>query len=264
MKAAAVATDTNVDALDIELRAVSLDIGSLNILKDVSFGVRKGEFVTVIGPSGCGKTTLLKLVAGLARPTSGSVAVAGRQSVKPALDRAVVFQDYGRVLLPWRTVAGNVALALEAAHLPRAQRKAVIDDVLAKVGLGNHAERYPSELSGGMQQRVQIARCLAQNPRILLMDEPFGALDAMTRESLQDELLRIVDDRKVTAFFVTHDLDEALYLSDRVVALAAHPGRVARIVDIPLPRPRSQVLTREHAAYLPLRRVLFDLMHGVH
>ncbi len=249
---------------EIELKGVALDLSGRRILSDISFSVKAGEFVTVVGPSGCGKTSLLRLIAGLVTPTAGDITVAGRKTVRPSLDRAVVFQDYGRALLPWRDVTGNISLALEAARIEPSKREPIIRSVLEKVGLVEHARKYPAELSGGMQQRVQIARCLAQSPRVLLMDEPFDALDAMTRESLQDEMLKIAAERSVTTFFVTHDLDEALYLSDRVIALAAGPGRIARIINISLPRPRSQVSTREHPGYLPLRRELFDLMHGKH
>src|SRR5690606_31592115 len=139
-----------------------------------------------------------------------------------------------------------------------------IEALLSKVGLAEHANKYPSQLSGGMQQRLQIARCLAQEPDVLLMDEPFGALDAMTRQSLQDEVLRLVADRKTTVFFVTHDLEEALYLSDRVVALYANPGRIAQMIDVPIPRPRDQLTTREHPEFLRLRRELFTLMEDIH
>jgi len=173
-----------------------------------------------------------------------------------------VFQDYSRALLPWRDVYENVSLALEAAHLPRAERRDKIERMLKLVGLESHMRKFPAQLSGGMQQRLQIARCLAQDPKILLMDEPFGALDAMTRQILQDELLRIQAEQRVTVLFVTHDLEEALYLGDKIIALAANPGRVSTIVDIPLPSPRNQLTTREHPDFLRMRRELFGLTHG--
>jgi NitT/TauT family transport system ATP-binding protein len=176
----------------------------------------------------------------------------------------VVFQDYSRALLPWRTATGNVSLALEAMGVPAAGRAARIAPLLGKVGLSDHAEKYPTQLSGGMQQRLQIARSLAQDPSVLLMDEPFGALDAMTRQSLQDEVLRIAAERQATVLFVTHDLEEALYLGDRVIALYSNPGRVARMVEIPLPRPRDQLATREHPEFLRLRRELFTVMGEIH
>jgi NitT/TauT family transport system ATP-binding protein len=170
----------------------------------------------------------------------------------------------GRALLPWRTVSANVSLALEAAHTPVTGRAQKISDVLAVVGLSAHAEKFPAQLSGGMQQRVQIARCLAQSPSVMLMDEPFGALDAMTRESLQDELARLVKQQGLTVMFVTHDLDEAIYLADRVIALRTGPTlekpSVAAILDINLPRPRYQLETREHPEFLRLRHELYQYL----
>ena len=244
----------------ISFDEVGLDFGARRIIHRLSFALRPGEIVSVVGPSGCGKTTLLRLVTGLLRPTRGAVHRDGRPIDGPARDVAIVFQDYANALLPWRTVAGNVSLALEAAGLPSAQLPARIAALLAKVGLAPHADKFPRQLSGGMQQRLQIARCLAQEPAILLMDEPFGALDAMTRQTLQDELARLVRDEGLSVMFVTHDLEEALYLGDRVVALRARPGpgrpSVARLIDVPLARPREQLATREHPEFLRLRRLL--------
>jgi NitT/TauT family transport system ATP-binding protein len=248
----------------IEFRDVGLYLGGKEITKNIEFNVRKGEFVCVIGASGCGKTTLLRLVSGLYQPTTGAVFVDGKKVDGPSRDVAIVFQDYSRALLPWRTAAGNVSLALEAIGMPRAERADRIDALLSKVGLSQHAAKYPSQLSGGMQQRLQIARSLAQGASILLMDEPFGALDAMTRQSLQDEVLELAADTGATVLFVTHDLEEALYLGDRVVALYSNPGRIARIVDIPLTRPRNQLSTREEPDFLHLRRELFGLMEEIH
>ncbi len=175
-----------------------------------------------------------------------------------------MFQDYGRALLPWRTVSGNVALALEAAGVPSAERPDRIANALRTVKLLAHADKYPLQLSGGMQQRVQIARCLAQEPSLLMMDEPFGALDAMTRESLQDEVARLVRDSGLTVLFVTHDLEEAIYLGDRVIALRANPTAdkpsVAAVVDVPIAHPRTQLETKEHPQYLQLRRDLYQFL----
>ena len=173
---------------------------------------------------------------------------------------AIVFQDYGKALLPWRTAAGNVSLALEAGGMPSAERPARIEELLRTVGLPGHAGKYPSEMSGGMQQRLQIARCLAQEPKTLLMDEPFGALDAMTRQGLQDEVLSLVAASGATVIFVTHDLDEAIYLGDRVIGLLPHPGRIGIELSVNLPRPRDQLSTREHPEFLRLRRQLFDFI----
>lgn len=243
---------------------VYLELGGRSILQDISFAVRRGEFVCVIGASGCGKTTLLRLLAGLVKPTTGGMHLGGKPVAGPSRDVALVFQDYSRALLPWRTAVGNVSLALEAMGIPAAERAARIAQLLTKVGLADHAKKYPSQLSGGMQQRLQIARSLAQDPSVLLMDEPFGALDAMTRQSLQDEMLRIAAERNATVLFVTHDLEEALYLGDRIIALFSNPGRIARVVDIPLPRPRNQLATREHPEFLRLRRDLFSVMEEIH
>jgi len=239
---------------------VAVHLGGREILSPTSLQVSRGEFVCVIGPSGCGKTTLLRAAAGLVAPSAGVVLRHGRPVRQPSCEVAFVFQDYGRALLPWRTVAGNVALALEAAQVPPADRAARVHDVLRTVGLSAHAQQFPARLSGGMQQRVQIARCLAQQPELMLMDEPFGALDAMTRQGLQDELARLVQEQGLTVLFVTHDLEEALFLGDRVVALRAHPTperpSLARVLEVPLPRPRDQLATKEHPDFLRLRREL--------
>ena len=241
---------------------VSFGYGALTVLSDVSFTVAEGTVSCVIGPSGCGKTTVLRLVGGFLKPTSGAVLVAGKPKLRPTRNVAVVFQDYSRALLPWRNVFENVSLALEAAQTPRGERRARIEAMLQLVGLADHALKFPSQLSGGMQQRLQIARCLAQEPDILLMDEPFGALDAMTRGILQDELLRIQEERRVTVLFVTHDLEEALFLGNRVVALSANPGQVSMLIDVPLPSPRNQLTTREDPQFLRMRRELFGLTRG--
>ena len=244
----------------LEFDRVAVHLGGREILSPTSFALRRGEFVCVIGPSGCGKTTLLRAAAGLVAPSGGAVHRGGRAVDRPSREVAFVFQDYGRALLPWRTVARNVALALEAARVPAAERPARIERVLRTVGLIDHAHLHPAQLSGGMQQRVQIARCLAQQPQVMVMDEPFGALDAMTREGLQDELARLVHEERLTVLFVTHDLDEALYLGDRVIVLRTHPTpqrpSLAADIGVPLPRPREQIATKEHPEFLRLRREL--------
>src|SRR6202171_2315561 len=191
---------------------VTLALGGKTILENISLDVKPGEFLCIIGASGCGKTTALRLAAGLYQPTGGTVTFDGKPMLAPRRDIAIVFQDYGKALLPWRTAARNVSLALEAAGVKPAVREAKIKMLLEKVGLPNHAEKYPAEMSGGMQQRLQIARCLAQEPAALLMDEPFGALDAMTRQGLQDEVLALAAAGGATVLFVTHDLEEAIYL----------------------------------------------------
>ena len=227
------------------------------VLRDITFKVDEHEFVCLVGPSGCGKTTLLRALAGLTPATRGKVLFRNQLVQGPQTGLAIVFQDYGRALLPWRTVAGNVALALEARGVPKAQHGARIRALLQKLNLEEHAEKFPAQLSGGMQQRLQIARCLAQEPQVLLMDEPFGSLDAITRQELQDEVARLAREERRTVVFVTHDLEEAIYLGDRVIALAANPGRVAEIVDIALARPRTQLATREDARFLQYRHRLY-------
>lgn len=211
----------------------------LNVLGDVSFDVREGEVVSLIGESGCGKTTLLRIIQGLIRLDRGSILVDGVPVTKPGRDRGFVFQHAS--LLPWRNALHNVEFGLELQGVPKAERADRARKLLDLVGLANAADQYPHQLSGGMQQRIGLARALAIDPAILLMDEPFSALDAQTREVLQDELLRIHAETHKTTLFVTHDLDEAIYLSDRVVVLAARPGRIKRILEIPFPYPRPEL-----------------------
>lgn len=244
----------------IAFNAVTLRLGGKTIIENLDLEVRPGEFLCIVGASGCGKTTALRLAAGLYRPTSGAVTFDGEPITEPRREVAIVFQDYGKALLPWRTAAGNISLALEASRVPARERDARIEALLRKVGLPGHADKYPTEMSGGMQQRLQIARCLAQEPTTLLMDEPFGALDAMTRQGLQDEVLSLTQASQTTVIFVTHDLEEAIYLGDRVIGLLPHPGRIGIELDIDLPRPRDQLATREHPEFLRLRRQLFDFI----
>ncbi len=246
----------------IAFRDVDLAFGDHLVLGKLTFEIHAGEIVCIVGPSGCGKTTALRVAAGLIAPTRGEIAFAGAPVRGPRRDVAIVFQDYSKALLPWRTAAGNVSLALEALGTPRAERPKRIAALLKRVGLPRHADKFPSQLSGGMQQRLQIARCLAQEPAALMMDEPFGALDAMTRQTLQDEMLEIARATKATIFFVTHDLEEAIYLGDRVIGLMPHPGRIGIELKIDLPRPRNQVTTRESPEFLRLRHKLYDFIHA--
>jgi NitT/TauT family transport system ATP-binding protein len=232
------------------------------VLSELSFDVAQGEFLCIVGPSGCGKTTLLRLLAGLIPAASGELLFAGEAVRGPSRDRAIIFQDYSKALLPWRTVAGNIHLSLEACGVRDPERGKRVAALLAKMGLQHAAEQYPHQLSGGMQQRVQIARCLAQQPKLLLMDEPFGALDALTRQSLQDEVARLAAEQRTTVVFITHDLEEAIYLGDRVIALAANPGRIVDSIDVRIARPRNQLETREDPRFLAHRHRLFGLLQG--
>ncbi|PXX64283.1 NitT/TauT family transport system ATP-binding protein [Nocardia tenerifensis] len=201
---------------------------------DVSLDVRDGEFLVLVGPSGSGKSTLLDLLGGLSKPTSGEILLDGEPITGPGLDRGIVFQQYA--LLPWRTARGNIEFGLEAKGLRRKARRAVADEYLDLVGLTGFGDRYPHELSGGMKQRVAIARSLAFDPEVLLMDEPFAALDAQTRESLQDELLRIWRATGKTVLFITHGIDEAVYLGQRVAVLTSRPGRIKAVVEVSIDR----------------------------
>ncbi len=244
----------------LQARALTMAFGGHVVLDRIDLDVADGEFLSIVGPSGCGKTTLLRLLAGLVAPSSGELLAAGKPIDGPSRERAIVFQDYSRSLLPWRSVWTNVALAFESQGIPRSERRARSYALLERMGLAAVGEYFPGQLSGGMQQRVQIARCLAQNPRVMLMDEPFGALDAMTRQGLQDEIARLAQEQRVTIVFITHDLEEAIYLGDRVVALAPNPGRVAELLQVGLPRPRNQLTTREDPVFLAHRHRLFKLL----
>jgi NitT/TauT family transport system ATP-binding protein len=206
-------------------------------LSNISLTISESEFVSLIGPSGCGKSTLLKIVAGLLPPSHGQISIRGSSVSGPGPERAVVFQDYA--LLPWLTVEQNVEFGLEARKVPLTQRRKVSSELLAVVGLSDFAKTFPHQLSGGMKQRVSIARALAVDPQLLLMDEPFGALDAQTRSLMQEELLRIWRSYKKTVLFVTHSIDEAIYLADRIVVMTARPGRIKDVIDITDDRPRD-------------------------
>jgi len=248
----------------LSFEGLGIHLGGREILSPTSFEVARGEFVCIIGPSGCGKTTLLRAAAGFVQPSVGQIRRSGQLVQRPSREVAFVFQDYTRALLPWRTVEGNVMLALEAAKVPVAERAARVQRVLETVNLQTHIHKFPAQLSGGMQQRLQIARCLAQSPDVLMMDEPFGALDAMTREALQDELSRLVREQGLTVLFVTHDLEEAIYLGDRVVALRTNPKpeqpSLAAMIDVPIEHPRDQLSVKEHPEFLRLRRELYHYL----
>ena len=210
---------------------------ALVAIADISLTIAAGEFVSIIGPSGCGKSSLLYLINGINTPAAGNIVVDGETVTKPSASRALVFQDAS--LLPWNSVVANVAMGLQVAGVPKAEREAQADVLLKLVGLDGFGTKLPHQLSGGMKQRVGIARALCVDPAVLLMDEPFGALDAQTRQLMGVELLRIWRERQKTIVFVTHDIDEAIYLADRVVVLSARPARVLEEVRIDLPRPRA-------------------------
>ncbi len=207
-------------------------------MQDVSLRIAPGRFVCLLGPSGCGKSTLLNMAAGFIRPSTGRILVDGAPVTGPGADRGVVFQEYA--LFPWYTVLENVALGPRCKRLPRAEQQALAERYLVMVGLHEHRHKFPKELSGGMRQRAAIARTLANQPPIILMDEPFGALDAQTREALQDQLLEIWAGTQTTIVFVTHSINEAVFLADEIAILAAHPGRLVHVVSNDLPRPRSR------------------------
>ncbi len=232
-------------------------------LADVTFEVAEGELLAIVGPSGCGKTTLLRLLCGLTQPTKGTVLLDGRTVVGPPREVAIVFQDYSRSLFPWLTVIRNVVFPLRHTALSKAGKIARAEAVLGEIGLDGTADKYPWQLSGGMQQRVAIARALVSHPELLLLDEPFASVDALTRAELQDVLLRVHSSREgrsATVVHVTHDIDEAAYLADRVLVLSRSPGRIVGSVDVGLPRPRSQTATRSSERFLTVRNEIHDVI----
>ena len=232
-----------------------MDMAALN---GVDLTMNEGEFVSLIGPSGCGKTTVLRIVAGLTTATAGKVFVDGKPSDKPSRDKALVFQQFN--LFPWRTAVANAAYGLELQGVNKKQAREKGLEYLSMLGLERFADHYPAEMSGGMQQRVGIARALALEPRLLLMDEPFGALDALTRERLQTELLRICDARDLTVLFVTHSIDEAIFLSDRILAMGVRPGRVVEEFDVNLPRPRVDYDVHSNPEYARIRNEAWAIL----
>jgi NitT/TauT family transport system ATP-binding protein len=227
-------------------------------LDRISLDVEEKEFSVIVGPSGCGKSSLLRLVAGLIRPTSGAIQLDGRPVTRPGKDRGMVFQSY--TLFPWLTVRENVEFGLKVGHVPAEERVRIARKFLAEVGLEAFEQAYPKQLSGGMMQRVALARALANNPEILLMDEPFGALDSQTRSLMQELLLGIWEQSHKTVLFITHDIDEAILLGDRVYVMTARPGRIKEMVEIDIPRPRTvEVLTS--MPFITLKRRIMALIH---
>ena len=229
--------------------------GKTVALNGVNLDIKENEFVCVVGPSGCGKSTLLNIIAGLLEPTSGDVYLDGKKIEGTGVERGVVFQGYA--LFPWRTVLKNVMFGLEIKKVPKAEAEATARKYIKAVGLEGFEDSYPKELSGGMRQRVAIARAYAVNPEVLLMDEPFGALDAQTRVQLQTELLNTWEQEKKTCFFITHDVDEAIILAQRVVIMSARPGRIKRVVDIDIPYPRTQA-TKTDPRFIELKNEIWN------
>lgn len=237
--------------------------GDYPVLKDVNLNIAAGEFICIIGHSGCGKSTLLDMVSGFNQPTAGGVYLKGQPIRKPGRDRMVVFQSYA--LLPWLTAFENVCLAVNKAypHKMTAEKRAIAREHLAMVGLTEAADKKPSQLSGGMKQRVSIARALAIRPEVLILDEPFGALDAITKEELQEELLTIWNDQRCTVLMITHDIDEALFLADRLVMMTNGPSAtIGEILTIPFPRPRDRVQIMEDPEYYELRNYALDFLYN--
>jgi nitrate/nitrite transport system ATP-binding protein len=240
--------------------------GRFHALRDINLQINKGEFIALIGHSGCGKSTLLNLIAGLLSPTSGGLICDNREIAGPGPERAMVFQNHS--LLPWLTCFQNVYLAVErvfGAKETKAQLKQRTEDALALVNMSHASQKRPNEISGGMKQRVGIARALAMEPKVLLMDEPFGALDALTRAHLQDELLKIVARTQSTVVMVTHDVDEAVLLSDRIVMMTNGPAAtIGEILDVPLARPRNRVELAEDPTYMHCRKAVLDFLYTRH
>lgn len=242
----------------IEINDVSIEYKEkkrLQIVIDhVNFGVEKGEFICLLGPSGCGKSTLLNAMAGFLKPSDGKILIDGKEVLKPSLSYVTIFQNYG--LLPWKTVLKNVELGLETKKIPKKERKEIALKYIEMVGLKDAVNKRPNQLSGGMQQRVAIARALAVDPEVIFMDEPFGALDAITRMKLQDDILEINQETGKTVIFVTHDIEEAVFLADRIVVLDANPGRIGGIVNINMPKHRN----RTSDEFVLARDKVYDLL----
>ena len=249
--------------MKLGVEGVSKSFGSLTAIEEINFDVPDGRFLSLLGPSGCGKSTILRMLAGLIGPTRGRVAFHGAPVAEPPPGMVYVFQQYTKSLFPWLTVLGNVEFGARSPHARRRGKpasRAECMETLRLVGLEEHAHKHPWQLSGGMQQRVAIARALVARPEVLLMDEPFSALDALTRESLQDLLLRLWSELGLTIVFVTHDIAESIYLSDEIVVLSRAPSRILKRLAVDIPRPREQLATRESAPFLAYRRELYDLV----
>ncbi len=237
--------------------------GPFTVMEDINLTVQEGEFVCLIGHSGCGKTTLLNMVSGFAQPTTGEVRLQGQRITRPGPDRMVVFQNYA--LLPWKTAFENVYLAVDAVQpdQPRRKKLEIVREHLAMVGLEEAMHKKPGQLSGGMKQRVAIARALSIRPQVLILDEPFGALDAITKEELQEELLKIWTEHQVTVMMITHDIDEALFLADRIVMMTNGPhARIGEVMTVPFARPRDRARIMEDPYYYTLRNQALDFLYS--
>jgi NitT/TauT family transport system ATP-binding protein len=250
----------------LEVRGLSKTYGTgdqaVRAIDDLTFEVDPGEFLCIVGPSGCGKTTLLKCLSGLLRPSSGAAYLEGKLIEKSPDGLALVFQEYSRSLLPWMTVGANVRLPLLGQRVRRSERRSRAAEALAAVGLTGFEDKHPWQLSGGMQQRVAIARALAYQPHLLLMDEPFASVDAQTRADLEDLVLDVHERFGITVVFVTHDIDESVYLADRIVVLSHRPTTVKEIVNVPLTRPRDQLATKELPEFMEIRGRVIRLIKG--
>jgi NitT/TauT family transport system ATP-binding protein len=251
----------------IKANSVSMDYqtpnGIKHVLNDINFTLNEGEFASIVGPSGVGKTTLLRLLTGLMTPTSGQVEFKGTPITAPPAGLSVVLQDYTRSLMPWLTVEKNISLPLKKMGLAKSEIQETVSSVLDEVGLTGNQKNYPWQLSGGMQQRVAIARAIAVRPQLLIMDEPFASVDAQTRFDLEDLVLKVRDDFKITTAMVTHDIDEAVYLSDKVIVLYGSPASVKDIVDVQLPVPRNQIDTRGNEHFADLRTKIYEEVRGI-
>ena len=246
-------TKVKVEAVDVN-KTFGHGRTKVVAVSDLNLRVKENEFTVVVGPSGCGKSTFLYLVAGFEKPTSGEILLDGKPITKPGPDRGIVFQEFA--LYPWRTVLGNVMFGLEIGGVPKEDAKEKAMHYIEMVGLEGFEKAYPHTLSGGMKQRVAIARAIAYDPEVLLMDEPFGSLDAQTRKVMQGELIRIWEEMRKTVIFVTHSVIEAAYLADRIIVMTARPGKVKGIIDVDLPRPRSYTGEK----YLRIRKKVLDLL----
>jgi ABC-type nitrate/sulfonate/bicarbonate transport system ATPase subunit len=238
----------------LELQNVYKSFGSLDVLQDINIKINKGEFAAIVGPSGCGKSTALRMFAGLETPSGGNVLADGKPVAAPSPDRMLIFQEHA--LYPWSTVEENVSLGLEIAKIPKSKRQERVNAILDKVNLSGFNKYYPSQLSGGMKQRVAIARALVMDPDVLLLDEPYGALDAMTRLTMQNELIRLWEGTGKTMFLITHDIDEALYLADKIFVMGPRPGKIIRTIELDLPRPRN----RNSESFFTVRKEIMQLL----